>query len=118
MIVVSDVEAASQWFCAVLGLQSGHGGAEYEMLLSGSEVVAQLHRWDAHEHPHLGDQTDPSRGNGVLLWFAVDGFEAVVSRIEPTTTVVLDGPLLNPNSKQRELWVRGPEGYVVVAAGI
>ncbi|MGD9704535.1 MAG: VOC family protein [Acidimicrobiia bacterium] len=118
MLVVRDVETASQWFCSVLGLQSGHGGPDYEMLMDGSEVVAQLHRWEADEHPHLGDPDDPSRGNGVLVWFAVDDFDAVVRRVEETATVVLDGPLVNPNSRQREVWVRGPEGFVVVAAGV
>ena len=72
MIVVRDVAAASKWFQDILGISSGHGGDEYEMLMDSDEMVAQLHRWDAHEHPHLGDAADPSRGNGVLLWFATD----------------------------------------------
>ena len=118
MLVVSDVQAASRWFQDVLGLESGHGGADYEMLMAGSEMVAQLHRWEADEHPHLGDPADPSRGNGVLLWFAVDDFDTVVTSVLQSATVVLDGPLLNPNSGQREVWVRGPEGFTVVAAGI
>jgi catechol 2,3-dioxygenase-like lactoylglutathione lyase family enzyme len=117
MLVVSDVERASRWFQGVLGMRSGHGGGDYEMLMSGSEMVAQLHRWEADEHEHLGDPDEASRGNGVLLWFAVDDFDDVVSRVEETGTVVLDGPLKNPNSGQREVWVSGPEGYVVVAAG-
>jgi len=117
MVVVADVEAASRWFQAVLGLGSGHGGPEYEMLLDGSEVVAQLHRWEADEHPYLGDRDDPSRGNGILLWFATDDFDGIVRRIEETASVVVDGPLVNRNSGLREVWVRGPEGYVVVAAG-
>jgi catechol 2,3-dioxygenase-like lactoylglutathione lyase family enzyme len=117
MIVVADVEAASRWFQEVLGLGSGHGGSEYEMLMDGSELVAQLHQWEADEHSHLGDPDEPSRGNGVLLWFATDDFDAVMGRVTETETDVLDGPLVNPNSRQREVWVRGPEGYVVVVAG-
>ncbi len=116
MIVVSDVEAASRWFQGVLGLVSGHGGSEYEMLIDGSDLVVQLHQWEADEHPHLGDPSDPSRGNGVLLWFATDDFDGVMVRVEERGATVLDGPLLNPNSGQREVWVRGPEGYVVVLA--
>jgi catechol 2,3-dioxygenase-like lactoylglutathione lyase family enzyme len=117
MIVVADVEAASRWFQEVLGLASGHGGDEYEMLMDGDELVAQLHQWEADEHPHLGDPADPSRGNGVLLWFATDDFDGILRRVDKTRATVLDGPLVNPNSHQREVWLRGPEGYVVVTAG-
>ena len=117
MIVVGDVEAASRWFQEVLGLTSGHGGPEYEMLLDGEDVVAQLHQWEADEHPHMGDPADPSRGNGVLLWFSTDDVDGVVDRAANAGADVLDGPLENPNSHQRELWLRHPEGYVVVVAG-
>ncbi|MGI8936922.1 MAG: VOC family protein [Iamia sp.] len=117
LLVLDDVEAGSRWFQDVLGLTSAHGGPEYEMLMDGGEMVAQLHHWEADEHPHLGDPTDPSRGNGVLLWFATDDFDAALGRVTDSGTEILDGPLLNENAGQREVWVRGPEGYVVVVAG-
>ncbi len=117
MIVLSDVEAGSRWFCEVLGLASGHGGDEYEMLMDGDEMVAQLHDWEADEHPHMGDPTDPSRGNGVVLWFASDAFDEVMDRVRRTGAEILDGPLVNPNAGHREIWLRGPEGYTVVVAG-
>jgi len=117
LIAVSDVQATSQWFQQILGLRSGHGGAEYEMLMDDKTLVAQLHQWDAHEHPHLGDESNPTRGNGVLLWFATDDFEAMVQRIEQAEAEVLEGPLFNPSAQQREVWLRGPEGYTVVVAG-
>ena len=117
MVVVRDVEAASGWFQSVLGLTSGHGGHEYEMLLDGDELVLQLHRWEAHEHPHMGDLDDPSRGNGLLLWFSTDDVDATVQRAAEADADVLDGPLENPNSHQRELWLRSPDGYVVVVSG-
>jgi catechol 2,3-dioxygenase-like lactoylglutathione lyase family enzyme len=117
LVVVADVEAASQWFQHVLGLTSGHGGPNYEMLLDGGKIATQLHQWEADEHPHLGDPSDPSRGNGVLLWFSTDDFDTAVARVRDHDVTILDGPLLNPNSRQREVWVRGPEGYVVVVSG-
>lgn len=117
MLVVHDVAAASQWFQDVVGLRSGHGGAEYEMLLDGDELVVQLHQWDADEHPHLGDPGDTSRGNGVVLWFATDDLDAVLARVRSARAHVLDGPLENPNAHHREIWLTGPEGYVVVMAG-
>lgn len=117
MVVVDDVEAASRWFQRVLGLSSGHGGPEYEMLLDGDELVAQIHHWETDHHPHLGDRSEPSRGNGVLLWFATGDFDDVVERVESSGAEVLEGPLFNTNAQQREIWLRGPEGYVVVVAG-
>ncbi len=117
MIVVADVEATSRWFQQVLAVTSGHGGPDYEMLMDGDDLVVQLHRWEADEHPHLGDPAEPSRGNGILLWFATDDFDAVVQRTEEAGVVVLDVPRGNPNSGQREIWLRGPEGYVVVTSG-
>jgi hypothetical protein len=117
LIVLADVEAGSGWFQQVLGLSSGHGGTEYEMLMDGQDLVAQLHSWEADEHPHLGNPADPSRGNGVLLWFLTDDFDAALARVQRHEAIVLDGPLLNPSSGHKEVWLQGPEGYVVVVAG-
>lgn len=117
LIALTDVEAGSRWFQKILGLRSGHGGGEYEMLMDGDGMVAQLHHWDADDHPHLGDQTNPSRGNGVLLWFRTDDFDDVLQRIEVAEATILDGPLFNTNAQQREVWLLGPEGYRVVVAG-
>jgi catechol 2,3-dioxygenase-like lactoylglutathione lyase family enzyme len=117
MVVLQDVEAGSRWFQDVVGMTSGHGGKEYEMLMGGDTVLMQLHEWDMHEHPHLGNVEDSSRGNGVLLWFGVDDFDDVVERVEAHGVVVLDGPLDNPLAHHREIWLQGPEGYTVVVAG-
>lgn len=117
MIVLADVEAGSRWFQDVLGLASGHGGPEYEMLMDGDEIVAQLHHWEADEHQHLGDPDDPSRGNGVLLWFATEDFDAVMDRVTASDATILEGPFVNPNAQQREVWLKAPEGYTVVVAG-
>jgi hypothetical protein len=80
LIALADVESGSRWFQQVLGLSSGHGGTEYEMLLDGGDLVLQLHQWEADEHAHLGEPTDPSRGNGTLLWFATDDFDLQQAR--------------------------------------
>ena len=117
LIALADVEAGSRWFQQVLGLTSGHGGPDYEMLMDGETMVAQLHDWDADEHAHIGEQAIPSRGNGILLWFSTDDFEATMSRATEHAAEVLEGPFLNPNSSCNEVWMRGPEGYVVVVAG-
>lgn len=117
LIALADIQAGSQWFQQVLGLASGHGGPEYEMLMDGDVMVAQLHDWGAHDHAHVGRAAIESRGNGVLLWFITDDFDVLMQRVSGNNAVVLDGPVLNPNFGQREVWMSGPEGYVVVVAG-
>ncbi len=90
LIAVRDVPATSQWYQRSLRCRSGHGGHEYEQLVDpGGDLILQLHAWDAHEHPHLGD---PGRlcSNGVLLWFQVDDFAA---RPYPTDRLVLTYPV-------------------------
>ncbi len=117
LIAVADVEAASAWYQAVLGFESGHGGNEYEQLMFDGRMVMQLHRWDAHEHRHLGDAARPPYGNGVVLWFETRRFDEAVRRVRQHGAEVIEGPKVNPNANHRELWLRDPNGYVVVVAG-
>ncbi len=118
LIAVSDVEASSRWYQELLGGKSGHGGAEYEQVVdSAGKLVLQLHAWEVHEHPHMGDPALRPYGNGVLLWFQMDDFEAVVERAREMRVEILEGPRVNPNANHREIWLRDPDGYVVVLAG-
>ena len=117
LIAVQDVEATSAWYQAILGLESGHGGRDYEQLLSGGRMVLQLHSWGAHDHRPLGDPNRPPFGNGILLWFRTEHFDALVGRATAAATRILEGPIFNPNACHRELWLADPDGYVVVVAG-
>ena len=117
MLVVDDVAATSGWYQRVLGLTSAHGGAEYEMLCAEDRLVLQLHRWDAHEHPHLGDPDLRPYGNGVLLWFTEDDVAAAWSRAVAAGASVLQPLQVNPLAQHREFWLRDPNGYTVVVSG-
>ena len=83
MLAVRDVEASSRWYQQLLGLQSDHGGPEYERLLADGVLVLQLHHREVeHHHGRIGD---PERevGNGVLLWFGdVADFDEAVARAQ------------------------------------
>ena len=123
LIAVHDVEAASRWYQTLLGVTSGHGGAEYERLLADDRLVMQLHRWDAeHGHGAIGDPDDRPYGNGALLWFEIDDFDAAVDRADALGAAVVLGPLRNPPEGEpggpahRELWLRDLDGYTVVLA--
>ena len=119
LIAVSDVEASSRWYQRLLDCKSGHGGKQYEVLVNGKDVLLQLQAWGdpRNEHEHLGNPAAKPYGNGVLLWFQTDGFDAAVARARALGAEILEGPHVNPNAKHREIWLRDPDGYVVVFAG-
>jgi catechol 2,3-dioxygenase-like lactoylglutathione lyase family enzyme len=117
LIAVRDVEASSRWYQRLLACRSGHGGAEYERLVDQHDrLILQLHDWDAHEHPHMGNPAAKPYGNGVLLWFQIEDFAAAVERARALSAEILEGPRVNPNANHREIWLRDPDGYVVVLA--
>jgi catechol 2,3-dioxygenase-like lactoylglutathione lyase family enzyme len=126
LIACHDVEASSRWYQTLLGCRSAHGGPEYERLVDpsrqrtphGSEgLILQLHRFEVeHEHGPIGDPADRPYGNGVLLWFEVDDFDAAVARAGALGAEVVRPVHRNPGPDHRELWVRDPDGYVVVIA--
>ncbi len=113
MLVVADVEASSRWYQDVLGLQSAHGGDEYEMLTLDGELVLQLHHDDTHEHPVLG--RPPS--SGVAIWFGDADMETAVARIQAAGAEIADGPLFNPLAHHEEVWLRDPDGHLIVVSG-
>jgi catechol 2,3-dioxygenase-like lactoylglutathione lyase family enzyme len=116
MIAVADVEAASRWYQQVLGASSGHGGADYEQLLIDGRLVMQLHRLETgHHHGMIGDPGQPV-GNGVALWFEAAGFDATVRRIRAISAHIVTDVHVNPNTRHREIWIRDPDGYLVVFA--
>lgn len=117
MIAVRDVQAGSRWYQSVLGLASGHGGADYEQLLDAEgRQVLQLHHGEAPERPHLGDPA-LSAGHGALLWFHEPAIDAAWARAQTHQARVLEPLQPNPLAGHREFWLRDPDGYVVVIAG-
>ena len=118
LIAVRDVQVSGLWYQAVLGLTSGHGGAEYERLMHDGRMVMQLHHWDAHEHPHLGDANAGHIGNGVLLWFQTANIDEAHAHALVNEAHMLEPLKFNPSAGHREFWLRDPDGYVVVVAGI
>ena len=117
LVVVHDVQASSRFYTELLGAQSGHGGEEYEQIVMDGELVLQLHRIDVeHHHGPLAAAEIPL-GNGVLLWFEVSDFEAAVDRARRLGARIERDVHVNPNAKQSELWLRDPDGYLVVLAG-
>ena len=119
MLQVRDVEASSRWYQGALGLTSGHGGGEYEMLFDGEDFVLQLHRLDAHEHGVLQGAiaAGTAVGSGVSLWFEQADratFEALVEQARASGVTVASEPQWNPLAHHHEAALVDPDGYVVV----
>jgi hypothetical protein len=94
----------------------------YEQLVSDSQLVLQLHNFEVeHHHGRIADPHNKPYGNGVLLWFGVDDFDAVlqcaaercVEMIRPRHRNPPDG---NGGPNHWECWMRDPDGYIVVVA--
>jgi catechol 2,3-dioxygenase-like lactoylglutathione lyase family enzyme len=123
LISVSDVEASSRWYQQLLGCLSDHGGREYERLVRrDGSLVLQLHSFDVeHHHGRIGDPQLRPYGNGVLLWFEIDDFDDAVRRAESLQAQVVLPRHRNPpdgdgGPNHWEIWLRDPDGYVVVIA--
>jgi len=103
LLAVVDVEASSRWYQRLLGCRSDHGGTEYERLVDGDRLVLQLHSLEIdHDHGRIGDPTHV-RGNGVLLWFEVDDFDAAVARSGELDAEVVLPVHRNPNVREPAL---------------
>jgi len=117
LIVSRDVPASSRFYTQLLGLESGHGGDEYEQVVSDGEILLQIHRLDVMDHHGPLASEDVPLGNGLLVWFEVADFDAAVERAQRMGAQIERDVHTNPNALQQELWLRDPDGYRVVVAG-
>ena len=122
MIAVTNVEASSRWYQRLLGCRSNHGGSAYEQLVSNGQLVLQLHSFEIeHHHGPIADRQSKPYGNGVLLWFEVDDFEAAAQRADEMGVEIVRPRHRNPpdgkgGPNHWECWIRDPDGYLVVVA--
>jgi catechol 2,3-dioxygenase-like lactoylglutathione lyase family enzyme len=117
MLQVRDVASSSAWYQNVLGLQSGHGGDEYEMLFAGADFVLQLHHDDPAEHRIPKVSGEGGDSSGVTLWFEAEdrsGFEELVERARSAEAHFMGDPEWNPVAHHHEATILDPDGYIVV----
>jgi catechol 2,3-dioxygenase-like lactoylglutathione lyase family enzyme len=122
LIAVADVELSSRWYQRLLGCRSNHGGPAYEQLVSKGQLVLQLHSFEVeHHHGPIGIRDSKPYGNGVLLWFEVDDFDAVMQHATELGAEIIISRHRNPpdgdgGPNHWECWMRDPDGYIVVVA--
>ena len=117
LIAVRDVRASASWYTTLLGTDSlpDHEHRDlYDRITSSGRLILQLHAWDEEDHPNLVNRTAAPLAHGVVLWFQLDDFDAAVERARTLKAEVIEGPFVNPAPQHREMWLRDPDGYVVV----
>jgi catechol 2,3-dioxygenase-like lactoylglutathione lyase family enzyme len=119
LIAVRNVRASGRWYAQLLGANAlqEHGHRDlYDRISHAGRLLLQLHAWDKEDHPNLVDADAAPPGHGVLLWFQIDDFDAAVARARGLGAEIIEEPHVNPAPRHREIWLRDPDGYVVVVA--
>ena len=119
LIAVRNIKASSLWYAELLGADTlpEHGHRDlYERISCSGRLLLQLHAWDKEDHPNLVDADLAPPGHGVLLWFQANDFDSVVERARGLGAEIIEEPHINPAPRHREIWLRDPDGYVVVVA--
>ena len=119
LIAVRNVRASSRWYAELLGADSlpDHPHREmYDRIWRSGRLLLQLHAWDAEDHPNLVNADAAPHGHGVVLWFQVGDFDLAVERARRLGAEIIEEPHFNPAPRHREIWLRDPDGYVVVVA--
>ena len=115
IIGVADVAGSFRWYQALLGHSQANPAHDYfgQIVDPDGTVLLCLHAWGAHDHPSLRDPESARPGNGLLLFFRVDDFDASLSRARALATRFEEDPCLNPNTGTMEFSLRDPDGYYV-----
>jgi hypothetical protein len=96
---------------ASAGLPERSWRSEYEQLVSNGQLVLQLHSFKVeHNHGPIGDRDDKPYGNGVLLRFEVDDFDAVMQR-SAETACRSSCPGIKTLLKAMSVRITGSAGY-------
>ena len=111
MLFAKDVVATSRWYQDFLGMQSGHGGSEFEMLMDGDTLLLELHEIDA-DHDH-GVATGKPLGHGVIVFVHVEDPGAALNRARELGIEVVSDLQYNQQARMTEFTVRDPNGYAI-----
>ena len=120
IIGVGDVARSVAWYQSLLGLPQTAPAHDHfgQVLDSDGTVLLCLHEWGAHEHPSLMSPGHAEPGNGLLLFFRVDDFDAALPRAHALVARLEEEPHLNANTGTMEFSLRDPDGYYVTVSAL
>lgn len=120
IIGVADVARSYSWYQSLFGQAATAPAHEYfgQILDEDGTVLICLHQWGSHEHPTLASPELARPGNGLLLFFRVDDFDAALLRARALVTRLEEEPGVNPNTGTQEFALRDPDGYYVMVSAL
>ncbi|MBS0376744.1 MAG: VOC family protein [Proteobacteria bacterium] len=120
IIGVRDVDRSFYWYQTLLGLVPSRPAHPYwgQLLDADGTVLLCLHAWGAHDHPSLASPELAMPGNGLLLFFRVDDFDAALVRARGLGLPLDLEPQVNPATGTPEFSLRDPEGYHVTISAL
>jgi catechol 2,3-dioxygenase-like lactoylglutathione lyase family enzyme len=120
IIGVSDVPHSFNWYQSLFGLPETSPAHDYfgQILDTDGTVLLCLHQWGEHDHPSLLSPEAAPPGNGLLLFFRVDDFDAALARARTLVTRFEEEPHLNPSTQTMEFSLRDPDGYYVTISAL
>lgn len=120
IIGVRDVPNSFRWYQSLLGQTPVPPAHDHFGQITDSDgtILLSLHAWGAHEHPPLLSPELAQPGNGLLLFFRVDDFDAALQRARTLAEGLEEEPHVNPNTQTREFSLRDPNGYYVTISSL
>ena len=121
IIAVADVATSSSWYRTLLEARENHPGATVfnQIVDVDGTVLLCLHHWgpsgpnNDHDWPSLANPGEGRVGNGLLLWFVVDDFDAAWQRARELAAVIDEPPNRDNGTGMRAFVLRDPDGYYV-----
>jgi len=120
IIGVKDVPRSFRWYQSLFGQPlTSPAHADFGQLCDTDDTVLLcLHQWGAHEHPPLMSPEHGTAGNGLLLFFRVDDFDAALPRARALVTRLEEEPHMNASTGTMEFALRDPDGYYVMISAL
>ncbi len=120
IIGVKDVPLSFEWYQSLFGQPKSAPGHDYfgQIRDSDGTVLLCLHEWGSHDHPSLMSPDKSQPGNGLLLFFRVDDFDAALKRARGLVARLEEEPNLNPNTETQEFSLRDLDGYYVTISAL
>lgn len=116
IVGVADVTRSVDWYQSLFGQPKTPPAHDYfgQIVDDDGTVLLCLHSWGAHEHPTLTSAERAEPGNGLILFFRVDDFDAALARARLLVDQLAEEPNVNPATGTREFALRDLDGYYVM----